>query len=252
MKTILYFFSIFFVIFAAENVFSQPQNDSTQFLYGKIIENETNEKVIFAHIVNISQKLATISDTSGNFRVTAKPNDSLKITAIGFFTEIVVAPNPLKRINVKLKRKIYSLGVVDIYKIRMESLKFDVLHSTKTAVTKEQQHLTEYFDRTFDKEELKLLYRTKGWGIPLNFQTWQDESRAKLKIIEQRERIEEIIYTKYNDSIIHRITGLSGNDILEFRQFCHFKKSYLLEAAPLEIFYQIKRMYDLYRKELDR
>ncbi len=91
--------------------------EKRKFLYAKIIDNMNT--ISNAHIINTNTNQGTYSNEGGEFRILAKPNDSLKISFVGYKTKlIVVKPNHFwMQINsFIIERKVIELDEVALKK----------------------------------------------------------------------------------------------------------------------------------------
>lgn len=62
-----------------------------QVITGKIIDIETQEPLPFASIQNLNSSTAALSDLNGLFKISARPSDQLKISYLGYETQILYA-----------------------------------------------------------------------------------------------------------------------------------------------------------------
>ena len=109
---------------------SAQYNPSEIFLYKGRVVTEENKPVPFAHIITMHNRHATITDTTGYFRVSVFSGDSLRISSIGFHTKTIVfnqneAGNEFHII--KLEKKAYDLPIVNINEIRWQLFKSEFM-----------------------------------------------------------------------------------------------------------------------------
>ena len=80
---------------------------------GQILSNKTNKPVAYASILVLdSIQSGTIADTLGHFSVTARPNASLRVSAVGFNDTLIKVNNINQAFTIHLKEKIFMLPEV--------------------------------------------------------------------------------------------------------------------------------------------
>ena len=93
-----------------------------RFLLGGILKNHlTGKPVMAAHVMNLTDSLATISSPDGAFKIPAHLGDSLVFTSIGYANKgIIVSQNDLalEYIEVKMVQRDYELSEVEVNPIR--------------------------------------------------------------------------------------------------------------------------------------
>ena len=100
-----------------------------------ILNNETEKPIEFAAIYNSSLLVGTYSDQDGSFKIQTKPNDTLIISCIGYYTDTIICKETLSKklflkpkaydidevtISVNVKTKLYELG----YRKEKEKISF--------------------------------------------------------------------------------------------------------------------------------
>lgn len=79
--------------------------------------NEYNSPISFTNIVSVSRNIGSVSDSSGNFQITAHITDSLKFTSIGYVAAIVAVKDIIASKVIILKEQVAILPpftVIDI------------------------------------------------------------------------------------------------------------------------------------------
>ncbi len=70
---------------------SQSVKDSSKVYYykGRVVNNQ-NKPLVFAHVINIRRGHATITDSTGNFKLPVVYKDSLRVSSIGYRTRYLI------------------------------------------------------------------------------------------------------------------------------------------------------------------
>ena len=58
----------------------------------------------------------------------------------------------------------------------------------------------------------------------------------------------EIINSKFNKRNVGELTGLKGEELVEFMDYCNLPEEFLLNASEYDILDTVKRMYRAYYK----
>ncbi|SOU87253.1 carboxypeptidase-like regulatory domain-containing protein [Tenacibaculum dicentrarchi] len=114
MKKIVY---ILFLVLFCLKIQAQKQQIPRKFLYGSV--NDKITTIYNAHIINLTTKQGTFSNQSGEFRVLAKVNDSLKISFVGYKSiHIKVNTNHfgIQKNSFKLHKQAYELDEITLKK----------------------------------------------------------------------------------------------------------------------------------------
>jgi len=114
MKKIVY---ILFLVLFCLKIQAQKQQIPQKFLYGSV--NDKITTIYNAHIINLTTKHGTFSNQSGEFRILAKVNDSLKISFVGYKSiHIKVNTNHfgIQKNSFKLHKQAYELDEITLKK----------------------------------------------------------------------------------------------------------------------------------------
>ncbi|NJO88510.1 MAG: hypothetical protein HC831_05745 [Chloroflexia bacterium] len=149
------------------SLFSQYHPSDIFHYKGKVVTEE-NKPISFAHLVNKSHKYATISDTTGNFRIPVSEGDSIKITAIGYHTKYIVFKHA--EVNegtniIRLKKRAYDLPVVNINDLRWQVFKSEFLEKEVEGI-EIQENISNWLADLVFPDEIRMIYQhanRKDW-----------------------------------------------------------------------------------------
>ena len=136
---------LLFIVFISQFTFSQEERKT---LFG-IIYNE-NGVLENAHIVNLTTHQATFSNKKGEYRIFAKPNDSIRFSSIGYktiFEKLIPNDFNVYRKRTTLEKRIYELDEVSLKNNELSgSLSNDlkkVKHNPKLELAKKASNFSE-------------------------------------------------------------------------------------------------------------
>ncbi len=207
-----------------------------------------------AHIVNITQKKASISDMLGYFRIAFGIGDTIKISSLGYFNSSFVnwgqfSPDSLFN-DIKLKPRSYEIKEVKISWFSTYEKFLKGVSELQLPVSKEEEDIkkvNEYFQRTITKLGLvNLPGPTPGFTFGKD---WYMKQNDKLNEFLEKEKQKRRIEKKYNAVLVSDLTGLTGNDVFEFMDYCAFSDSFLLISTDYEIQLKVMEKYKLFAEE---
>ncbi len=247
-----YFLISALILFYAGFANAQKKDSSIYIFKGKII-NESGNAISFAHIIDLRRGHATISDTSGKFHLPVKRTDSIRISAIGYQVKYISLRNyiPVRdsiKLNITLKKKIYDLATVDIYQIRWQVFKAEFMEE-KVEEDKTAENIKTWMNSLFPEGELRMLHQSaRGIGFTIPYTSKDEKQRKRVNAMEKKFHI---IQPKFNDKLITELTGLKGEEIKDFIDYCNFQEGFLLYATEYEIAEAIQKKWEQYQKVME-
>lgn len=226
---------------------------------GRLLDAETHEKIMFAHIENYSRHMTAITDTNGYFILQAEEGDTLVFSAIGYFYgKAIVADSFLIREKVipfELTERIYELSEATIHipgtykEFKQDFLELKLPETQTDKLQREFNILAAEAGREAYEEAL-----ARGEIEPprpgFTILSADEKARLKLKKVIGEEERQKVIQEKYNVEFVKQVTGLEDEDeILSFMLFCDFDDSYLYEVNLLDLMEMIAKKFEAYLKQ---
>ena len=189
-------------------------------VFGKVINANTLRPVPYAFVINPKENFGTKTDTSGKFRILMTPEDTLRISSLGFQTTYW-QPDFSKVIAGRLTTTIYlpqidyKLPKVDIYQMRWNSFVQDIAN-TEVKEDETQKRIVVWISKVLEKEHLNTLANlSRGTGvvIPLPLRTKHERQLRKLSKIQQQDELQREIDKKFNKELVAKVTGLKGKEL---------------------------------------
>jgi hypothetical protein len=227
--------------------------DSTITLHGSLYDSKDFSPVEFAHIINLNRPHATISDSSGYFDIKMNKGDTLHITCIGYEDKYVsyepIATAIFK--SIPLNQKAYKIESIKItpwktyqeFKNRFISLDID----------NPRENVHPLVWEGLPRKPLDVEPPAPNIGNPVSFLydvfSGEREQRRKYNEILSRETKKRKIRSKYNKEIVSNLTGLKGEKLEEFMDFCNFTEQELLNRSAYDILKEVKRKYQWFKSK---
>lgn len=223
MKKIIFFSSLLchFFAFCQKKVF-----------FGKISDNLGT--LPHVHIVNKNNNSATSSNENGEFRIFAKPKDTLIFTSVGYKTKILILQTSDFGINekqIKLKKEIIELDEITVKKHNLTgNLSSDTkLVKTEKEINAKTLQLPNANKRKLTVAERRLFTATGGGllGIDyiINLLSGRIKKLKTLKKIEDNEKQIKNLKNTFTNYIINDLK-IDSTNLYRFIYFCQEDKNY--------------------------
>ncbi|WP_282125825.1 carboxypeptidase-like regulatory domain-containing protein [Marinifilum flexuosum] len=265
------FLKFILILFLSANAFhSNAQSflqDSTVSISGLIYSSKTNEAIPNATVTIKRSRKGVICDSTGVFHLQIQERDTLVISALGYELKewpvpIILNPDFPPFFRIKLQDISYLLKEVDIYALgtwdefKDEFVKAKV--KEKNPINKDiGKQLAPY--NTKKPDPVPAQYRPKidkKMGIvdaifrPTDFLhnklSKKEKIKKKLSKRIKEEGKNKKIGNKYNAQIVSDATGLKGDELVSFMEFCGKKIHVTENSRDYDVMKQILDLYEEY------
>lgn len=228
----------------------------------RVLDGITYVPIIGASIYNTHTKKFVFSDSKGSFSIQLSLNDTLLVSKSIYRQLVVVVDkkifyNPVE--DFFLYYKVTMLKEVRIYNLNpsYEGFKQDIV----------TMRLPDYYKRAEDvqlseMDKANAVYKQGGNILsmggsvtvsPISYFYNKYSHKAQMQqlyneMVSYQDEVERV-QEKYNQNIVHDITGLSGNDLLNFMMYCGFSYYDLVRWTDNQIRVLIKSKYIDYQYE---
>jgi len=233
----------------------KSDEDSLFFFRARIIDRGINQSVQFVHVVNKTRGYASISDSSGYFRIVASRHDLLQLTAIGYYdcpvhlsdslliSTAIATIHMIQRAYPIKAVVINPLGTYSQFKYKFLSLELPEPQLViNTAVIED-------IDKGIDEIQIIEPY-SLGSPITAIYMALSKEGKELRKYakIKEEEQFQEKVKDKYNRELLEEVTGMTGPELHDYLQFCDLDKKFILEATAYEIIDALYKCLERYKK----
>ncbi len=223
-------------------------------LKGKIESLETLKAVAFAHIIDINNRSVTVSDTLGIFSLTVLKGDTLRISSIGFEPYLLSLADSVVEgddfyVKIEMLTRSYNLSEIDVYRMRWAEFEFEFMNASVVSNETGEKIKQLVFNKEL-AEDLQHLKLSQSFGVLLAFDmpSWKSRSRNKVNQMEEEDNLQKLIDAKYNEELVSKITGLNGQALKSFINFCKLDPIYIINSTDYEIVSRVKSLYKSYRQ----
>lgn len=249
------FLTLFLLVHCSLALFGQNR----LLLTGIITNAVDNEPVAAAHVMNLTDSLATISSPEGAFKIPAKVGDSIIISSIGYNHKALIISEEILLegfVQLKMNPRDYELGTVEVnpfgtkdqFRERFMELEVDdgvvdVVGLNRPSKDRRTIPVTE------DANEIK---KAKYMMSPASFLygnlSKDAKARQELHRLEREREKYKYNYQKFNEENVSRITGYQGERLYAFMKFCNFSEEQIFRYSDYELTIAILRKQNEYER----
>lgn len=224
-----------------------------------MLREDSLTPIYAAIIYNKNSFLGTISNRNGNFKMRVKVGDTLQITHIGFVTSLVIFDHlnfdPSEKLRINMKVRSYELPTIDVrrYRIRERgNQKPFSLRRTDNIVYDLATQLYEsanpyYYNPA--SSGIPGAMPSFGLFIPDFKQIKRQAQLDKIAALEKKDNLRKYVKYKYSKPLVNKLTGLTGNELENFMNFCKLTDKTILESSEYEMTYLILECYNKFIQE---
>lgn len=260
MKSITIYI-VFIILLSFKALYSQSEIQHLNVIKGFIIDDSTGIEIPFANIFNESERTWVHAQENGSFSIWADIGDTLVVTAIGYFSELIFLTDTLLKdsLIIKLETRTYEIGEAiikvpkkyslfkeDVLNLELPKTGLDSVSETLTNTSKQVVKQAEY-DRMVDE----VFNRPEGtlFVLGASIRSKNEKDKRKIKKIRSKEEQQNLINQKYNRDVIKKHTDLDEKQIFPFMQFCNFSNEFILESNEYEIAEAISLKINEFKKQ---
>jgi len=229
-------------------------------LIGNVFDGISFFPVAEANIYNFNTKKYNFTNKEGNFEIISKVGDTIIVSKPAYKQILIVVTQEMfdKKQDIALFYKAIVLKEVRVYALPATYSEFK-----KEFVSVNFSDITKLMESTSLREEdrmrklsnnnlLDLIPGKVGQAIghPISFLYDTFSRKAKMERLYQEmvenEKEAERLPQKYNRDLVTSITGLEGEDLLDFMTFCKFSYYDLVRWTPEFIVTQINKKFGDY------
>ena len=202
-----------------------------KFLYG-FLSDELGV-IANAHIINLNTQQGTFSNDLGEFRILAKPNDTLQISFVGYETKKVkvtslhfgMEENEIKDIGIKKKKKALDFSMIDF----SEKVILDI----------------DEVDRSKPPSMIKTTDPTAkfagvGGGFSSGLDKYSQQLKRTRKTIQFKESFPKMLLSEFGEHFFYKELNIPKDKYLLFLEYCNplgieklYKQKQLLKVIAI-------------------
>ena len=198
----------------------------------KVVCDSSLNPVRDCHIINTTQRTATVTDAFGDFKISAGINDSITFSALGY-----------EKLTITLTGSMFSYG----YIVKLKPIAYDISEVTITPFSLNFPSVSrfEIYTPPLPNQGGVNLLPAPVSPVTALYNRFSKEGRQRryYKSVLDGNADFMLIGEKFNGSMVAQITGLKDDELIAFMSFCKFSNDFLLNYSPETISRAIKRKY---------
>jgi hypothetical protein len=206
-------------------------------LSGEVVDDEGNG-LKDVHVQNMGNKNVTVTDNSGFFSIYLHKSHNLRFSAVGF-RPTYFTPSENSRASVYKVVKLRSVATaLSEITIRPD----EVERATEMMIPSPGEPL---FSIGFqgEQEDFK-----PNIGSPIsalyNLFSKDSKQQKKLEELLKQDKLQELYDQRFERDDFWQLTGLSGAELEEFKEFCGMSELFVITATDYEFILRVKSCYD--------
>lgn len=218
-----------------------------------LVVNTNGDPLRNAHVLNLTKKIGTTSNSHGNFKIFASPGDSMMVSSMGYKAYKASVP---KEMHYKVFSILIRLTEDTIYLketiIRAFPPTYELFKKEFVSLKIERTPNEKLFAKIMDKQ-----YNPKG-GIVLKgpisaiYDAFSREGKLKRKLAHliYQDNLREVVYDKVPKELLINAYKMKDEAELEmFLDFCQIPENMIVNGTPYELIVFMNQSYLKYPKK---
>jgi hypothetical protein len=247
-------FVVLLFIISSSLVFSQTK-EVFQVVTGTILNDNTLKPIGNVNIINVNMVKGTTSSEKGYFEISARLNDTLHITILGYKSLRLKVTNDWiknKTSEIKLTEKVYALEEIIIRPYNLTGyLEIDA----KLIPSRENyRYSISGLSQGYETGENSPNAFGKVLGsifnpadMLYNFFGKKPRELKRLKEMKKDDTVRNLLETKFDRETICVLLGVTKNEISEILERCNYSEAFVKSANDLQILDAISGCYEEYK-----
>lgn len=225
---------------------------------GFVFEESTGEALAYVNVFIKKTRRGTITDTTGYFILSARINDTLTFSSLGYDRKYVVltdtAADNMKPLIVFLDTRIYEINSIDIIALKKyKQLEYEITNMRLPS----DDYVNAARNFPFRPADIDYYSRVNAPGFGLVFSpisalydmfSKEGKERQKLEELQQADRLNRIIEEKLNPELIMNITRMSREEVNIFIDWCNFSQGFVARLTEYDLISVIVYKHKQYKK----
>ena len=248
---------LFFLLFVSFGLFAQETADSLKVsvLKGQVIDSETKKALSASHILNLNSVTGTITNDKGFFELTAKANDTVMVSYLGYSSIKIKVTNDLlkgnellialyekseevKEIIIKSSKLIgvLEVDVKQVPKDRFTRIKINGIRQTYEVARPKTSDFSSPIAALF--QPVDFVYNLFGS---------KPKQLKKLQKIKKEDNLRKIMAGKFDREVMMEYLEMDRNDLRKLISDCNYSDYFVKKASDLQMIEAVLDCYENYK-----
>ncbi len=262
MQKLLLFFLFFSFAFSTYAQEDKKNNDLKEIdsvsqkivskLQGRVISVTTKKPLQSAHIINLNSVRGTITNTDGQFEISASPNDTLYISYIGYQSiKLKITRDLLKgnELEIAIHEKIVKIDEVMVKSHRLIGVL--VVDAKNVPQDRYSRIYIDGLPQTYESGSMNFNSAISAIFNPVDFWYSKLGKRSKemkrLKKLKEGDDVRSLMEQKYSREVILDYLDMSRKELNDLLTECHYSQRFIERASDLQIIEAFLECYENHR-----
>ena len=244
---------LFYLIITLIPILAFSQEDDI--IFGIVVSAENSLPIDNVHVVNLNQVIGTITHNDGSFEISARSNDTLYISFIGFKPiKIRVTNDMLKFKNTKIELTELAYALEEVVVRPFQLTGYLDIDAKNTPINDSHRYSISGLPRGYEvgnrsskgvSKALKALFNPVD--LLNNLFGNKSVQMNKLRKMKQDEKIRDLLSSKYDRQTLMALLQIEKIDIDDILRNCSYSDSFIQTANDLQILDAISGCYEEYK-----
>ena len=246
---------LLFLFFSFLSAFSQNDSLQVRILKGQIIDSDNKKPLSASHILNLNSVTGTITNDQGFFELTAKANDTVMVSYLGYSSIKIKVTNDLLKGNellIALYEKseevkeiiIKSSKLIGVLEVDVKLVPKDKFTRIKINGIRQTYELARPKASDFSTpiaalfKPVDFLYKLFGK---------KPKQLRKLQKIKKEDNLRKIMAGKFDREVMMEYLEMDRNDLMKLISDCNYSDYFLKNASDLQLIEAVLDCYEVYK-----
>lgn len=219
---------------------------------GRVISSDTLQTAPYVHVINLKTGKGSVADSTGFFKITVAPGDTLIFKCMGFSHKTYIITDTInianEFLNIVMSPGDYQIDVINVFALtRQSQFRYDFINLPPDPNEWKNQIIipgvTKDKYQWIREDEKFIPYTPVLGGSPISFFynkfSKEVKSVKKLQQLLQHDSEQQIIETKYSKQLLADFTGYSGIKLDTFFKYLNLSHNFLLKTNAYDIYAHI-------------
>jgi hypothetical protein len=243
--------------FGCFSAFGQDDEDNTadRKFEAIVVNAQTDLPLESVHVINLNKVVGTITNSKGEFGLTASVNDTLYFSYLGFKSQKIRVTNDMFRYRdtrIALTELAYALEEVIVQPYQLTGfLEIDVKN---LPINTAYQYSISGLSKSYEAGSKSPSAVTKVLGAILNPADLlrnlfgkRPRQMRKLRQMKEDDRIRDLLASKFDRETLTELLQLEKVDIEDILSNCNYSSSFITTANDLQILDAISSCYEEFK-----
>ncbi|PID68280.1 MAG: TonB-dependent receptor [Flavobacteriia bacterium] len=227
----------------------------TYTIKGKITDGETKNPMIHTHIINLNRVTATMTSSTGHYKIKVNENDTLYFSYVGYQSiklrvtkdilkgndlDVVMYEVPIELGEVRIKP--YQLiGVLEVDSKHVPVNKYEHVEIAGLPQTYQTgEPVAHVYDTPLDAVFHPIDYLYEMFGS-------KPKQLRRLKKLRSQDQLREILETKANREVLMEYLKMDREQLNSLLNYCNYSEYFIRNASDLQVIEAVLDCYENYK-----